>query len=411
MHAWGMIVVLNSERKLMIAVTCAMSALVIAMFLRDPEAARPWQPNIRSSERPRPPSSELTENRDGNGVDRSPTPIDDSSLPPTPSPGNVAFIRVVDAAGRPRSGVPVMWRDADPLVSSSRALTQVVLTDNDGLAGLPRPIGSAVAVPLVLLEEPLSAPIQLQSHETPLKTPPLGILDVQLVAEDDSPWQGSADVRVLVGNRDPILDSDVAAMGVREAAQGHARFAHVETDALFSIEASVVGGSVAPKLVLGPQHEGDLVVVKMVVDPRPAVTPDRVIAVAAAKGPSAPLAEAPAGLALVMPKVKVGGRSHALPKWPTHVEVLLSKKGERLPSGASRLDSRDIGGVAVAPGVYAVTARLWRAGAKGWRVTEILPPSAGWPTVKAIAGVISQPTLVLDATALSQAAKLLADAP
>ncbi len=395
----------------MIAITVVMAALVIAMFVRDPDAARPWRPNIRPAELPRQESPIPQVRRDEASRDSRRTPSDDGESPRTPSAGDAAFIRVVDAGGLPRAGIPVMWRDLDPLMGPSRGLSLVVLTDNDGLASLPRPNRSAVAVPLVLLEEALSSPMQLVSHETVLKTPPLGILDVQLVTEDGLVWQGPGDVRVLVANRDPSFDTDVVAVGVRDLAAGQARFAHVETDALLSIEASVVGGSVAPKLVVGPKSEGDIVTAKLVVDTKPAVTPDRVTAVAPAKGPAQPVAEPPLGQALVMPKVKVAGRGNSLPKWPNLIEVQLVRKGERQPSGGSRLDPRDFGGVSVAAGSYSVSARLWRAGAKGWRVTDIAAPASGWPTVKAVLGALSQPTLTLDAAALADAARVLAEAP
>jgi hypothetical protein len=242
-----------------------MAVLVASMFVKDPEAARAWQPKIRSSRRPAPPPPTLSREE----VVETPAAArsDDAAPPPASSPADFAtsYVRVLDPTGRPRVGVPVMWRDGDPS-GASKPLGPVASTDADGLAALPRPRGAAVACAAMLLEEPLSVPIAQDRHETVLRTPPLASVEVRLVDADGHAWVGPADVRLVLAARDPAVDPDVAAWSVKETVGGAALFPFVETDALLSIEASVVGGTAAPKLVVGPTVEGEAFVVRLPVE-------------------------------------------------------------------------------------------------------------------------------------------------
>ena len=286
---------LELERKLMLFIAVAIVVLVGSMFVKDPEAARAWRPKIRTSERPAAvmPTLSREEPAEQPAAARSEQPAPN----PAPSPADFAtsYVRVLDPSGKPRTGVPVMWRDGDPLVGASKALGPVATTDADGLASLPRPRGAAVAWAGLLLEEPLSATIATDRHETVLRTPPLAPVEVRLVDAQGHPWAGPGDVRVVVAARDPLVDADAAAVSVKESVGGTALFPFVETDTLLSVEASVVGGTVAPKLVVGPTVEGTPLVVRLDVDPTPAVTPDAVAAVPAASGPAQPVGEAAPG--------------------------------------------------------------------------------------------------------------------
>lgn len=403
--------VLELERKLMLFIAVAIVVLVGSMFVKDPEAARAWRPKIRTSERPAAvlPTLSREEIVEKPAAARSEQP----APTPAPSPADFAtsYVRVLDPSGKPRAGVPVMWRDGDPLVGASKALGPVATTDADGLASLPRPRGAAVAWAGLLLEEPLSSAIAMDRHETVLKTPPLAPVEVRLVDAQGHPWTGPGDVRVVVAARDPLVDADAAAVSVKESVGGTALFPFVETDTLLSVEASVVGGTVAPKLVVGPTVEGTPLVVRLDVDPTPAVTPDAVVAVPAAAGPAQPVGEAAPGRGLLLPRVKYVGRGAEAPKWPHLVEVVATRKGERTPSAGSRLDPRDTAGLCLSPGTWTLSVRMWRVGAKGWRRVDVAPPSGGWPSVKVADGATSSATVSVSGTALADAVRLLTEAP
>jgi hypothetical protein len=342
----------------------------------------------------------------------APIPPRGAGTPPVPPPEAVAAtcaVRVVDAAGRPRAGVVVELRDADPALGRSRRFGAPATSDVGGLATLSWPSDAAVRRGFVaaslLLAAPRAVAVERDGAETAtLALPDLGVVEASFVDEAGEPYGGAIDARLLVADRDPPVDDADRERAVARTLGGTARFEGVEANTLVVIEGDAADPDlrVAPLVADGPSENGATLRLTLRVLRRDAA-PFGVSPRAPDLGPP-PAGPTPAGRGEGTLILRPGARDD-LPRWPLAVEIVLGPASGAGAGATVRVNDKGAAYATLPAGRWTVRYRLWRATAKGWLVADVGGDAPSAVDVKA--GVERDLTLTLDAAAVEAAASLL----
>jgi hypothetical protein len=393
----------------------AAALLVAVALLKGTESRQP--PETPPSPAP-PPSSRVAE-RPADARPADPRRRSAEQRPAVPKRLPVAetrrredlAVRVVDTAGRARSGVPVELVSGDAGANPGRPLDAVRISDGGGAIRFQWPKAgeaSALLSAAMVLEEPLVLPVTPSSAEpVTLTIPESGEVVVAIVDEAGRPFAQPAAVQLLVAANDPWPGAVALERASRAAVGGTARIPLVEAGTLLLVEGRTPdrGFAIAPKLIEGPASEGAVVETTLVARRRPAAETAPAGGprfVAPGQGPPASTTPAPAKGSPI--RLSIQPRD-ALPQWPLVLQAGLKARGSASLAASARVDARASATLGVPAGRYEPACRLWRAMPDGWLTADVELAAPGQPAIEA--GRRSAAEIAIDARSLAATAAAL----